>query len=244
MSLRTAAESGKLILYGFFRSSSTARLRIALNLKQIPYEKISINILTGKHLEPAYAAINPSLTVPTLIIQNKADPNKSTSITQSFAALEYLEEVFPEHPLLPPLKQHENRAFVRTLTNLMVAEAQPTTSLRLMNRVTEIAGNDGAQAWLKDFTVAALKAYEEVAKPVAGNYSVGDQVTIADVCLVPALWNAVERSKLGLDEYPTIKRVFGNLMKLDAVREAGWWNQEDCPADLTKTGKESWSKYY
>ena len=240
MSFKTAAESGKLVLYGFFRSSSVARLRIALNLKQIPYEKISINILTGKHVEPAYSAINPSMTVPTLIIPNKTDPKKSISITQSFAALEYLEEVFPEYPLLPPLEQHGNRAIVRALVNLTVAEAQPTTSMRLINRVTEIAGNDAAQAWLKDFTVAALKAYEVVAAPVAGKYSLGDQVTIADVCLVPAVWNAIERSKLGLDEYPTIKRVFGNLMKLDAVLEAGWWNQEDCPADLAKTGKESW----
>jgi len=242
MSLKAAlgSPSSEVILYGFYRSSSSARLRIALNLKKIQHKKISIDIMTGKLLEPAYVAINPSKTVPTLVVPGQTDPSKSMVITQSFAALEYLEEVYSENPLLPPLEEHGNRAIVRALTNIIVAENQATTSLRLLKRVTQLAGEEEAQSWLVDFTKAALVAYEVVSKDVAGQYSVGDQVTLADVVLVPALWNAIERANMTLDEWPTIKRVFGNLMKLDAVREGGWWNQEDCPPEVAKPGKEKW----
>lgn len=234
--------SGELVLYGFFRSSSTSRLRIALNFKNLRYEKRYVNLNTNQHQTPEYAAVNPSMTVPTLVVPSKADPNKTTTITQSSAALEYLEEVYPEYPLLPKFEEHEKRAIVRALMHITVADTQPTTSVRLMARLKQVAGEDALNEWARAFTKAGLKAYEEVAKDVAGKYSVGDEITLADVCLVPSIWNALGRFGVALDEYPTVNRVFWNAMKLDAIRKAGWWSQEDCPKDMAEKGKAIWER--
>lgn len=244
MSLKAASASqpGELILYGFFRSSSASRLRIALNLKNLRYDKKFVNLNTDQHVAPEYAVINPSMTVPTLVIPSKTDPNESTTITQSLAALEYLEEVFPEKPLLPPFEEHEKRAIVRALVTITVADTQPTTSLRLMKRLTALTGPEPAKEWAIAFSKAGLKAYEEVAKDVAGKYSVGDEVTLADVCLVPSVWNTLGRFGVALDEYPTVKRVFWNAMQLDAVRKGAWWSQEDCPKDLAEKAKALWER--
>ncbi|KAF2668842.1 maleylacetoacetate isomerase maia [Microthyrium microscopicum] len=230
--------STNLTLYHFYRSSSSSRLRIALAHRKIPYHKISINLLTKAHHEAAYAAINPSMTVPTLIAPPPDPKEKPIIITQSFAALEYLEETHTTNPLLP--KDPGARATVRTLTNLIVAENQATTSMRLVARVKRLAGEKAELEWLQDFTRSAFNAYETIAAPSAGLYSVGDEMTMADVCLAPAIWNAVEKANLSIDEWPTIARVFRNLMAVDAVREGGWWNQEDCPADAAKEGRARW----
>lgn len=238
----SASHSGELILYGFFRSSSTSRLRIALNLKNLPHEKRYVNLNTNQHQTPEYAAINPSMTVPTLIVPSKVDPSKSTTITQSSAALEYLEEVFPGHPLLPPFEDHEKRAIVRALMQITVADTQPTTSVRLMARLKQVAGEESLNEWAQAFSKAGLRAYEEVVRDVAGKYSVGDEVTLADVCLVPSIWNTLGRFGVALDEYPTVNRVFWNAMKVDAFRKAGWWAQEDCPKEMAAKGKAIWER--
>ncbi|KAL4804500.1 glutathione S-transferase [Aspergillus unguis] len=221
----------KVTLYTYFRSSCSARLRIALALKQIPYESIPINLLKNEQASTRNTTVNPSATVPTLIIESQSDGNKApqepVTITQSLPALEYLEEAFPERtPLLPALSDPQLRAKVRTLAAVVAVDVQPVTNLRILQRVAPY-GVDRA-AWSKDLVEAGFAAYEAIAATTAGKFSVGDEITLADVCLVPAVWGA-ERVGVDLGKYPTIKRVSEALEGTEAVRKGHWRAQEDTP---------------
>ncbi|KAL2070142.1 hypothetical protein VTL71DRAFT_14822 [Oculimacula yallundae] len=220
-------------LYTYYRSSCSARLRIALALKNLPREDVHVNLIANQHQQHAYTAINPSGTVPTLFITNG---DQTTIITQSIAALEYLDEGFPKtYQLLP--KDASARATVRTLVGIIACDVQPPTNLRILNRVKKlavVAGDDPAvasQAWARELMAEGLRAYEAVCKETAGIYSVGDEVSMADVCLVPAMWGA-ERFGVDLRELPTILRVYGALKGLEEVKAAHWQAQSDCPVDL------------
>ncbi|KAJ2983065.1 hypothetical protein NQ176_g961 [Zarea fungicola] len=214
-------------LYSFFRSSCSARLRIVLNLKQIPYKVHTVNLMKKEQLSDDYKLQNPSLTVPTLVIQN--GPDISFTITQSVAALEYLEEVHPEIPILPALPETESRAIVRALSGIISADIQPPTSLRVMGRIMELGGS--AEEWSRTLMAEGLRAYEKIAQQYAGNFSFGNDVTMADACLVPAIWNA-QLYKVDLSEFPVVMRVFQNLSLHPAVIRAHWKNQADTPDEL------------
>src|SRR6478735_915101 len=142
-------------LYSYFRSSCSARIRIALNAKGIPYELAFVNLLKNEHLSDSHKTLNPSASVPVLI--SNASKDKPFRIGQSVAALEYLEEKHPSHALLP--SNPEARAIVRTLVNIICADIQPVTNLRIMRRVRELGGN--AEEWNKQLMSDGLKAYEE-----------------------------------------------------------------------------------
>ncbi|KAI4735411.1 hypothetical protein E4T50_14072 [Aureobasidium sp. EXF-12298] len=170
-----------LTLYGYCRSSCSARLRIALDLKAIEYKPIYVNLDNGENLKDEYSAKNPSRSVPTLMVDD------SWCIPQSVAALEYLEEAYPQLTSLLPADA-KSRADVRTLTYIITIDTQPLTN----DTPTERAESSGAkpEEWLKFFTERGLKAFETVVSRTAGRYCCGDAITLADVCLVPALWNA------------------------------------------------------
>ncbi|TDZ28568.1 Maleylacetoacetate isomerase [Colletotrichum spinosum] len=211
-------------LYSYFRSSCSARLRIALNLKDISYTTIPTNLLKDEHLSPSHRALNPSGAVPLLI--NHADGD--FKVTQSVAALEYLEETHPHTtPLLP--QDPKLRAVVRTLVNIISSDTQPVTNMRIMRRVRALGGN--AEQWNCELMADGLAAYEAVAEVWAGRCSVGDDVSMADVCLLPAWWNA-ERFGVDLGAYPTIGRVAENLKSHPAVVKAHYFNQPDTPDEL------------
>ncbi|RAL01410.1 maleylacetoacetate isomerase MaiA, partial [Aspergillus ibericus CBS 121593] len=226
-----------LTLHTYFRSSCSARLRIALNLKSLPYTSIPINLLKDEQHDPLNKSLNPSASVPVLIIQssspNPSDPSHQQQqqqpppiiIPQSLAALEYLEEAYPSsHPLLPPPSSPETRALVRTLVNIIACDVQPVTNLRILKRVAKL-GMDRT-TWSKELVEEGFRAYEEIVRQCAGTYSVGDCITLADVCLVPAVWGA-ERVGVEMGGFPTILRVWGNLEGLEAVRRAHWRRQGD-----------------
>ncbi|GIC84718.1 maleylacetoacetate isomerase MaiA [Aspergillus udagawae] len=219
----------KVTLYTYFRSSCSARLRIALNLKSIPYTPIAVNLLKGEQSSPENITLNPSGTVPTLIVEH---PSKGpVTITQSLAALEYLEEISPasSHTLLPPASDPEARAVVRTLAHIMSCDVQPVTNLRILKRVAPF-GVDRA-AWSKDLIEDGFRAYEAIAVKSAGLFSVGDSITMADVCLLPAVWGA-ERAGVKVEDFPTIYRVAQQLEEEDAVRRAHWRTQPDTPEEF------------
>lgn len=219
----------KVTLYTYFRSSCSARLRIALNLKSIPYTPIAVNLLKGEQSSPENRALNPSGTVPTLIVEHPSkDP---VTITQSLAALEYLEEITPasSHALLPPASNPEARAVVRTLAHIMSCDVQPVTNLRILKRVAPF-GLDRA-AWSKELIEDGFRAYEAIAAKTAGVFSVGDSITMADVCLLPAVWGA-ERAGVKVEEFPTIHRVAQRLEEEDAVKRAHWRTQPDTPEEF------------
>ncbi|PWY91904.1 Maleylacetoacetate isomerase [Aspergillus sclerotioniger CBS 115572] len=223
-----------LTLHTYFRSSCSARLRIALNLKSLPYESIPINLLKDEQHSTPNTTLNPSASVPTLIHhhdnQNQPSFKTPTIVPQSLAALEYLEEVYPEaHPLLPPLTCPETRATVRTLANIIACDVQPVTNLRILKRVAPL-GMDRT-TWSKELVEEGFRAYEEIAAKSAGVYSVGDRITLADVCLLPAVWGA-ERVGVEMGEFPTIERVRGNLERVEEVRRAHWRCQGDTPGEF------------
>ncbi|TKW53310.1 Maleylacetoacetate isomerase [Colletotrichum tanaceti] len=224
-----AEQEEEYILHSYFRSSCSARLRIALNLKSIPYTTIPTNLLRDQHLSPSHRALNPSASVP-LLVHHVADVD--FKVTQSVAALEYLEETHPSStPLLPGADDPRARAVVRSLVNIVACDVQPVTNMRVMRRVRALGGD--AERWNRELTADGLAAYEAVAREWAGAYSVGDRVSLADVCLLPAYWNA-ERFGVDLSAYPTIARVVGNLQDHEAVVRAHYFNQPDTPDELRR----------
>jgi maleylacetoacetate isomerase len=198
-----------------------------MNAKKIPYELTPVNLLKNEHASDTHKSLNPSGSVPVLIPPTSG--SKPFRIGQSVAALEYLEEKHPEHPLLPPSSDPEARATVRTLVNIICMDVQPVTNLRIMRRVRELGGN--AEEWNCQLMTEGLRAYEEVAKDTAGKCSVGDELTMADACLLPAWWNA-ERFGVDLSAFPTVKKIAENLKDHPAVVKAHWQNQPDTPDNL------------
>ncbi|OJJ45493.1 hypothetical protein ASPZODRAFT_134164 [Penicilliopsis zonata CBS 506.65] len=216
----------KITLYTYFRSSCSARLRIALALKSLPYTSLPVNLLKDEQNSPSHLAINPSGTVPALVIENPGRDD-AVVITQSLAALEYLDEVSPSVKLLPD--NAEERALVRTLVGIISCDVQPVTNLRILKRVAPL-GMDRSQ-WSKDLIQEGFRAYETLVSKSAGLFSVGDRITLADVCLIPAVWGA-ERVGVDLDEFPTVKAIAERLEKEDAVKQGHWRTQEDTPAEF------------
>ena len=224
-----------LHLFTYYRSSCSARLRIALALKKLYYESTYINLLDKSQHGDNYTAINPSHTVPTLEVKHR---NHSFRITQSVAALEYLDEGFPEtYQLMPPSTSPEARSIVRVLVNIIASDTQPPTNLRILERVRKAAENAGqdpvhaAKEWAQALMTEGLLSYETICKSVAGRYSVGDKITMADCCLAPAVWGA-ERFGVDLTQMPTVRRIYDELNQQQEVRKSHWRNQIDTPAEL------------
>ena len=248
MSSSAATPIPHLHLHTYFRSSCSARVRTALHLKGLSSpENLTytfIPLLTSAQLSPTYTSLNPSASVPTLTVTPSANSNSDEKIIirQSVAILEFLEEYFTGDGimrLLPPPSDPVGRARVRELVNIISCDTQPVTNLRILKKVKTLSdegGGGGDQAmkdWAKDFMGKGLEAYDRVAEAYAGRYSVGDEVTLADVCLVPAVEGAL---RYGVDVEGlgsgTVWRVFGELRGLDAFRRGGWRWQEDTPEEF------------
>jgi maleylpyruvate isomerase len=207
-------------LYGYFRSSAAYRVRIALNLKQIPYEMQSIHLTRdgGKQWTPQYRAINPQARVPSLALSD------GEVLTQSLAIIEYLDEAYPEPPLLPADDIH--RAHVRAASQLIACDIHPLNNLIVLNYLKGTLGHDQAtaDAWYRNWILQGFDALEAMLKP--GPYSFGSHVTMADLCLVPQVFNA-RRFKVPLDAYPKIAAVEAACQKLPAFDKARPENQPD-----------------
>lgn len=219
--------SDTVTLYTYFRSSCSARLRIALHLKNIPFTSVFVNLLRDEQSSQAHREINPSGTVPALTIQRDSAP--PVTITQSLAALEYLDEAFPtKGPSLLP-SDPESRALVRTLASIIACDVQPVTNLKILKRVAPL-GADRA-AWSKDLIEDGLRAYEAIVTRSAGKFSVGDQITLADICLVPAAWGA-ERVGVDLAAFPVTNGIVKRLEMEEAVKLGHWRAQGDTPEEF------------
>ncbi|KAJ1855565.1 Glutathione S-transferase zeta-1 [Coemansia sp. RSA 1822] len=206
------------VLYTYFRSSSAARVRIALNLKHIAYEARPINLAAGEHLSEAYTSQNPEALLPYMIIDGNA-------ISQSVAILEYLEETRPEVPLLP--KDPAHRAQVRAIVGAICCEIQPLQNLRVLKTLPKDQQAEHAHGVI----ARGLGVVEKMLEKCAGKFCVGDQVTLADCCLIPQLGNA-HRFAVDLSPFPLIQAVEANANSLDAFRQAHWTQQPDCPPEL------------
>ncbi|KFZ13434.1 hypothetical protein V502_06614 [Pseudogymnoascus sp. VKM F-4520 (FW-2644)] len=227
MSLTTLQSvDDKFELYTNYRASCSSRLRIALNLKNITPSYRYIDILDDEQYGAIYSRINPSCSVPTLII---ASPDGTTlKITQSISALAYLEEAYPGlYPLLP--KSIRARATVRSLVAIIACDTQPVAKLRVLKNIDTMGGD--SLSYARKMIMEGLKAYEITITECAGKYSVGNDLSLADVCLVPAIWGA-EMFGVDLEELPTIKRVYDHISGLPEVQKAHWKRQDDTPMEL------------
>lgn len=206
-------------LYTYFRSSAAYRVRIALNLKQLPYEAIPIHLTKdgGQHKSAQYRAINPQMRVPALKLDS------GDIILQSLAIAEYLEEIHPNPPLLP--KDALQRAQVRAVSQIIASDIHPLNNLVTLNYLKKL-GHDQAtvDAWYASWVKAGFEAIEPLLKPAP--YAFGSTPGMADLCLVPQIFNA-RRFKVSLDAFPKIASVDAVCAKLDAFIKALPENQPD-----------------
>ena len=209
-------------LYGFFRSSAAFRVRIALNLKGLPYETVAIHLRRNEQANPQYRALNPQGLVPTLELDD------GRRLIQSLAIIEYLDEVHPVPPLLPATAV--DRARVRALAAIVACDIHPINNLRVLRYLTHTLGHDEAAigAWYNHWIDAGFAALEPLlaADGRTGAFCHGDSPGLADVVLVPQVVNA-ERYKLDMAPYPTISRIYRSCMALAPFAAAHPDNQPD-----------------
>jgi maleylacetoacetate isomerase len=208
-------------LHGYSRSSAAFRVRIALNLKKLDYEGVSVHLRRGDQRNPEFLGVNPQGLVPAL------EDNGQTLI-QSLPIIEYLDETYPEPPLLP--RDAVGRARVRALAAIVACDIHPLNNLRVLRYLHRTLGQDEAAlaAWYNHWIAEGFGAIEPLlaADSHTGRFCHGDTPGLADVALAPQVVNA-ERYRLDLAPYPTITRIFEACMKLDAFAAAHPQRQPD-----------------
>jgi maleylacetoacetate isomerase len=204
--------SQEITLYSFWRSQASYRVRIALWLKGISVELKIIDLLKGEQHRTDYRAINPEGLVPSFV------EGSERPLIQSLAILEYIDEKHPEPPLLP--RGLRDRAYVRALAHVPAMDAHPLIVPRVRNYLANELGIDepARNAWLKHWLEESNRALEALLlnSGRVGRFCFDDEVTLADICLVPHLITAGMLYELDLRPYPTCERIFGNCMQLDA----------------------------
>lgn len=212
----------KPVLYTYFRSSCSWRVRIALELAGMEVEQRAIHLVRdgGEQLLPSYSQLNPMKQVPCLQIDG-------LRISQSMAIMEYINDLRPEANLLP--KDPRSRAKVRMICELINSGIQPLQNLSVMNRHSD--KQEERMAWSKHWITTGFRALETVLSETAGEACVGDTVSLADCCLVPQVYNAT-RFSVDLSEFPVISRINSNLQTRPEFVAAHPSSQPDCPPEL------------
>lgn len=213
-------------LYTYFRSSAAYRVRIALNLKGLPYEAVPVHLLRdgGQQLSAEYRGVNPAALLPAL-------QDGDATVTQSMAIIEYLEEQHPHTPLLP--KDAAGRARVRALAQTIACDTHPLSNLRVLKYLVNTLKVDEAAKleWIRHWMALGLETFESHLAHMAhdsatGRFCHGDVPTLADCCLIPQVFNA-QRFEVDLAPYPNIARIAANCEALAAFQEAHPARQPD-----------------
>ncbi|WP_106638614.1 maleylacetoacetate isomerase [Allosphingosinicella vermicomposti] len=202
----------KPVLFDYFRSSASYRVRIALNMKGVAYDSVPVSLIDGEQKSPEHLARNPQGFVPLLDIDGHR-------IAQSLAIIDYLDARFPEPKLVPV--DPADRAHVFSLALLIACDIHPVNNLRILKYLAgpleqpQEVRDDWYRHWIKE----GFAALEQMAKARAGRFLFGDMPTLADICLVPQMFNA-RRFNLPLDDYLTLVRVDAEASQLPAFAAA------------------------
>jgi maleylacetoacetate isomerase len=218
-------------LYTYWRSSACYRVRIALNLKQLPYQSLPIHLVKdgGEQHSPEFHELNPQELIPVLM-------HGGRMLRQSLAIIDYLDENFDtSRPLMPSVARERQR--VRAIAQMIACDIHPLGNLRVLQYLETEFGADESQreSWSRHWIRSGFRALEEVLADSAatGTYCEGDSPTMADCCLVPQVYNA-KRFGIGLDDFPAIARVNDACLKLPAFQDARPEAQPDCPPESRK----------
>lgn len=200
------------VLHDYFRSSAAYRVRIALRLKGVEHDSVSVDLLKGEQRSDEYRARNPQGFVPMLEIDGHR-------IVQSLAIIAYLEAIRPEPRLMPA--NPADQAHVRAMALIIACDIHPLNNLRVRTYLEHELGQDepARNRWQAQWTAQGLAALEAMARPRAGRFLFGDTPTIADICLVPQLFNA-RRLEVPLEPYPTLVRADAEANQLEAFAAA------------------------
>ncbi|URE32192.1 glutathione S-transferase, partial [Musa troglodytarum] len=194
------AEPTKLTLYSYWRSSCSQRVRIALNIKGLEYEYKAVNLLKGDHFDPEFEKLNPMKYVPALV-------DGDTVIGDSFAIILYLEDKYPQHPLLP---QDPKKKALNLQVNLL--------------------GSKHSRLEYSTSSESSCTALEKLLKEHAGKYATGDEVQLADVFLAPQIYSGLTRFQIDMSLYPTLARLNDAYNELPAFQAALPQRQPDAPS--------------
>ena len=200
------------VLHDYFRSSAAYRVRIALNMKGVDYDRLSVNLVEGEQKTAEYRALNPQGFVPCLEIDG-------LKLTQSLGIAVYLDQTRPEPPLMP--RDPADGAHVRAMAMTIACDIHPLNNLRVLKYLKGELGQDQAaiDRWYAHWVTEGLEALEAMAAPRAGAFLFGDSPTLADVCLVPQLYNA-RRFSVPITPYPTLRRADESASALPAFAAA------------------------
>ncbi len=218
--------NNSLKLYSYWRSSAAYRVRIALNLKALPYELIPVSLISngGEQHGKAYHELNPQELLPVLVDGGRV-------IRQSMAIIEYLEECYEgERSLMPVMKQ--SRARVRAIAQAVACDIHPLNNLRVLQYLENDLGQakEQRETWVRHWICLGFQAVEELLSedPSTGTFCEGEAPSLADLCLIPQVYNAV-RFGVDMTAFPTIDRIHRSCETLDAFQNARPENQPDAP---------------
>ncbi len=212
----------KIILHNYFRSSTSFRVRAALNLKGIEYDYVAHHLRLGGHREPGFLNVNPQGLVPSLVWSD------GTVVHQSLAILEFIDDVVPDPPLLPG--DAHGRARVRMLAQMIACDIHPVNNLRILNGLRSRFGadDDAVADWFRHWVEETFAPMETMLADDAatGEFCHGDTVTIADLCLVAQIANNA-RFDVDMRPYPTLGRIHERCMAIPQIAAAAPANQPD-----------------
>jgi len=212
----------EIILHNYYRSSTSYRVRIALEMKELQYRYVPHHLRHGEHLEPAYLSVNPQGLVPALIWSD------GTLLVQSLAIIEFLDEMVPEPALLP--KDAIGRARVRMLAQMIACDIHPVNNLRVLTSLRTVfnAGDQDVINWFRHWVNEGFQPLEKILSSSAetGRFCHGDTPGLADICLVAQVVNNT-RFKVDMSPYPTINRIHAACLALPAFERAAPQNQID-----------------
>ena len=212
-----------MTLYTWWRSQASFRVRIALHLKGLKAEMVFIDLSKDDQLAAPYRFVNPEMVLPTLI------DGEGPPLRQSLAILEYLEERYPEHPLLPT--DLHARAHVRALAQVVAVDAHPYVVPRARKYLQQELGLDDEtwMDWVRHWLESGTRTMENMLSndPRTGRFCCGDAPTIADICLIPHLTSAKMLYDCDLAPYPTVRKIFETCMQIDAFTLAHPLQQAD-----------------